>query len=342
MLNFTIVSLIYVAFEVLLVLGLNVQYGLTGILNLSFIVPYAAGAYITGIISGPPPGPPGSGVYHIGGYNLPWYLGILAGLAAAYLVAAIIGSFTLGRRLRGSFLTVGTLVIAVVLLQVVSEDQNLFNGQLGLLQVPSPVSSNLSPDLGQLLFLVIAAVLTIVSFVLCEMLRRSPFGRMLRAVRDDDVATQVFGYSVFWLKMKAFIFGGILAALAGSLTILYVGGFAPAGWSVYEIVFALACLFVGGVGNNYGGLVGAALVVLILNQASTLIPTLQSNPTLVTSIRSGFIGVMLILILRFRPQGIIPERTQQLEPEPRRGLLGIKAPQPKARSEVSSSSSGIG
>ena len=133
-----------------------------------------------------------------------------------------------------------------------------------------------------------------------------------------------------------------LAALAGSLTILYVGGFAPAGWSVYEIVFALACLFVGGVGNNYGGLVGAALVVLILNQASTLIPTLQSNPTLVTSIRSGFIGVMLILILRFRPQGIIPERTQQLEPEPRRGLLGIKAPQPKARSEVSSSSSGIG
>jgi branched-chain amino acid transport system permease protein len=342
MLNFTIVSLIYVAFEVLLVLGLNVQYGFTGILNLSFIVPYAAGAYITGVISGPPPGPPGSGDYHIGGYNLPWYLGVLAGLAAAYLVAAIIGSFTLGRRLRGSFLTVGTLVIAVVLLQVVSQDQHLFNGQLGLLQVPSPISTNLSPNLGELLFLLIAAVLTIASFVLCEMLRRSPFGRMLRAIRDDDVAAQVFGYSVFWMKMKAFIFGGMLAALAGSLTIIYVGGFAPAGWSVYEIVFALTCLFVGGVGNNYGGLVGAGLVVLILVQASTLVPTLQSNPTLVTSIRSGLIGVMLILILRFRPQGIIPERTQQLEPEPHRGLLGIRAPQPRATSGISSSSSGVG
>lgn len=342
MLNFTIVSLIYVTFEVLLVLGLNVQYGFTGILNLSFIVPYAAGAYITGVISGPPAGAPGSGDYHIGGYNLPWYLGVLAGLAAAYMVAAVIGSFTLGRRLRGSFLTVGTLVIAVVLLQVISQDQKLFNGQLGMLQVPSPVSPNLSPNLGQLLFLLITAALTVASFVLCEMLRRSPFGRMLRAIRDDDVATQVFGYSVFWMKMKAFIFGGVLAALAGSLTILYVGGFAPAGWSVYEIVFALTCLFVGGVGNNYGGLVGAGLVVLILVQASSLVPTLQSNPTLVTSIRSGLIGVMLILILRFRPQGIIPERTQQLEPEPRRGLRGIRAPQPSATSEISSSSSRVG
>lgn len=342
MLNFTLVALIYVTFEVLLVLGLNVQYGLTGILNLSFIVPYAAGAYITGIISGPPAGSAGNGVYHIGGYNLPWYLGILAGLGAAYLVAAIIGSFTLGRRLRGSFLTVGTLVIAVVLLQVVSEDQHLFNGQLGLLQVPSPVTSNVSANLGQLLFLIIAAAMTMVSYVLCEMLRRSPFGRMLRAIRDDEVATEVFGYSVFWMKMKAFIFGGVFAALAGSLTILYVGGFAPAGWSVYEIVFALTCLFIGGVGSNLGGVVGAGLVVLILVQASSLVPTLQGNPTLVQSIRAGLIGVLLILILRFRPQGLIPEQTQKLEPEPRRGWRGIRAPQPTVTSKISSSSPGVG
>src|SRR5690242_4185718 len=164
MLNFTIVSLIYVTFEILLVLGLNVQYGLTGILNLSFIVPYAAGAYITGVVSGPPAG---AGVYHIGGYNLPWYLGIVGGLAAAYLVAAVIGSFTLGRRLRASFLTVGTLVVAVVLLQVISQDQNLFNGNLGLLQVPSPVSSSTSgTNMGQFLFLLITAAFTIASYVL--------------------------------------------------------------------------------------------------------------------------------------------------------------------------------
>jgi branched-chain amino acid transport system permease protein len=165
---------------------------------------------------------------------------------------------------------------------------------------------------------------------------------MLRAIRDDEVATEVFGYSVFWMKMKAFILGGIFAALAGSLTILYVGGFAPAGWSVYEIVFALTCLFVGGVGSNIGGVVGAGLVVLILVQASSLVPTLQSNPTLVQSIRAGLVGVLLILILRFRPQGLIPERPQQLEPEPRQGRRGIGAPQPKATSRMSSSSSGVG
>jgi branched-chain amino acid transport system permease protein len=339
MLNFSVVSLIYVSFETLLVLGLNVQYGLTGILNLSFIVPYAAGAYITGIISGPPAG---YGVYHIGGYNLPWYLGILAGLAAACLVAAIIGSFTLGRRLRASFLTVGTLVVAVVLLQVVTEDLGLFDGQLGLLQVPSPIGSDVASTSGGALFLLLAAGLTVISYILCEMLRRSPFGRMLRAIRDDDVATEVFGYAVFRMKMKSFIFGGIFAALAGSLTILYVGGFAPAGWTVYEIVFGLTCLFIGGVGNNVGGVVGTALVVLILVQASSLVPTLQSNPTLVQSLRAGIVGALLILILRFRPQGLIPERPMPLEPEPGRGRLSIRALQPRAASKIGSSSSGAG
>lgn len=338
MLNFAVVSLIYLTFEILLVLGLNVQYGLTGILNLSFIIPYATGAYITGIVSGPP-GP--SGVYHIGGYNLPWYIGLLAGLAAAYVIAAIIGAFTLGRRLRASFLTVGTLVIAVVLFQVVSQDLHLFDGQLGLLEVPAPISGGVSSTSGGVLFLLLAAAFTVASYILCEMLRRSPFGRMLRAVRDDEVATSVFGYPVFWLKMKSFIFGGTFAALAGSLTVLYVGSFAPAGWTVYEIVFALTCLFIGGVGNNAGGAVGAALVVLILVQASSLVPTLQTNPTLVQSVRAGLVGVLLILILRFRPQGLIPEKPQPLEPQVRGGIRRIKVPQFRADSNVASSGEGL-
>lgn len=327
MLNFTVVSLVYVAFEILLVLGLNVQYGLTGILNLSFIVPYATGAYITGIISGPP-GP--AGVFHIGGYNLPWYVGLLAGLAAAFVIAVIIGSFTLGRRLRGSFLTVGTLVIAVVLLQVVSEDLPLFDGQLGLLQVPSPFTSDVVTTSASFVFLLLAGAFTVVSYILCEMLRRSPFGRMLRAIRDDEVAASVFGYSIFRMKMKSFVFGGMFAALAGSLTILYVGGFAPAGWTVYEIVFALTCLFIGGVGSNVGGTVGAALVVLVLVQASSLVPTLQNNPTLIQSIRAGLIGVLLILILRFRPQGLIPERPLPLEADRGRRKWRARVPQFRA------------
>lgn len=337
MLNFGVVSLIYLTFEILLVLGLNVQYGLTGILNLSFIIPYATGAYITGIVSGPP-GP--SGVYHIGGYNLPWYIGLLAGLAAAFVIAAIIGAFTLGRRLRASFLTVGTLVIAVVLYQVVSEDLHLFDGQLGLLQVPSPVSGGVYSTSGGVIFLLLAAAFTVASYIICEMLRRSPFGRMLRAIRDDEVATSVFGYSVFWMKMKSFIFGGIFAALAGGLTVLYVGSFAPAGWTVYEIVFALTCLFIGGVGSNAGGVVGSALVVLILVQASSLVPTLQGSPTLVQSLRAGLVGVLLILILRFRPQGLIPEKPQPLEPGITGGKWRMRAPQFRAGPQVTSSERG--
>jgi branched-chain amino acid transport system permease protein len=308
--QFTLTSLIFLGFQAILVLGLNVQFGLTGILNLAYIVFYAAGAYTAGVLTGPAPSPPG--LTYIGGWNLPFYVGIVGAMVVAGLLSALVGALALSRRLRGSYLAITTLVVAVVALQVVSQSQGLFDGSLGLLGVPLPFGRGLSSSAFAYLYTGFLLAVVAVCFVACEWLRRAPFGRILRLIREDEVAASVFGYNIFKFKLVAFTFGGVLAGLSGCLTIFYVGSFSPAGWGVGETLFTLTCVFVGGAGNTVGVLVGASIISLVFVQLTSLLPTLQSDPSLILVARGMLIPLLLILVLRYRPAGIIPERLPRL------------------------------
>lgn len=321
MIQFTLTSLIFLGFQAILVLGLNVQFGLTGILNLAFIIFYAAGAYTAGIMTAPPPNPPG--LTYLGGWSLPFYVGMAGAMIAAGILAAAVGALALSRRLRGSYTAITTLVVAVVALQVVSQSQGLFDGSLGLLGVPLPFGRGLSDSAFASVYTAFVLVVVAVCALACGRLRRSPFGRILRLIREDEVAAEVFGYNVFRFKLTAFIFGGVLAGLAGCLTIYYVGSFSPAGWGVGETLFTLTCIFVGGAGNTLGVLLGASVISLVFVQLTSLLPTLQSDPSLILVARGMLIPLLLILVLRFRPAGLIPERMPRLSlREPRRRAGG--------------------
>jgi len=310
MFQFTLTALIFLGFEIFLVLGLNLQFGMTGLLNLAFIMFYAAGAYTAGVLSGPPATPPS--VVFIGGYNLPFYVGVLGGVAVAGVLSLIVGALSLGRGLRSSYFTIVTLVVGVVALQFVTQYQNLFDGSIGLLNIPLPFGGGLSSNGFTYLFLGVLASVVIVCIVLCEWLRRSPFGRLLRVIREDEVAAQVFGYNVFTTKLKVYVLGGMLSGLSGAFTIFYVGAFGPGGWSVGETLFALTCIFVGGAGSTWGVLLGAAMIELLFVQLTSLLPTIQSNPALISIGRGIAIPLLLLIVLRFRPQGLIPERVPKV------------------------------
>jgi branched-chain amino acid transport system permease protein len=312
MIQFTLTSLIFLGFQVILVLGLNVQFGLTGILNLAFIIFYAAGAYTAGVMTAPPPSPPG--LTYVGGWNLPFYLGAAGAMAVAGVLSLGVGALALSRRLRGSYTAITTLVVAVVALQVVSQSQGLFDGSLGLLGVPLPFGRGLNSS--QFAYLYAAFVLLVVAAcaLACGWLRRSPFGRILRLIREDEVAAEVFGYDIVRFKLVAFVIGGVLAGLSGCLTIYYVSSFSPGGWGVSETLFTLTCIFVGGAGNTAGVVVGASVISLIFVQLTSLLPTLQSDPSLILVARGMLIPLLLILVLRFRPSGLIPERLPRLSP----------------------------
>jgi branched-chain amino acid transport system permease protein len=310
MIQFALTSLIFLGFQILLVLGLNVQFGLTGILNLAFIIFYAAGAYTAGVMTAPPPAPPG--LTYIGGWSLPFYWGIAGAVVVAGILSALVGGLALSRRLRGSYTAITTLVVAVVALQVVSQSQGLFDGSLGLLGVPLPFGRGLSSSAFAYLYTAFVFAVVVVCALACGWLRRSPYGRILRLIREDEVAAEVFGYNVVKFKLSAFVIGGMLAGLSGCLTIYYVGSFSPGGWGVGETLFTLTCIFVGGAGNTIGVIVGASVISLIFVQLTSLLPTLQSDPSLILVARGMLIPLLLILVLRFRPAGLIPERLPRL------------------------------
>jgi branched-chain amino acid transport system permease protein len=181
-----------------------------------------------------------------------------------------------------------------------------------LLGVPLPFGRGLSSSAFAYLYTAFVFAVVVVCALACGWLRRSPYGRILRLIREDEVAAEVFGYNVVKFKLSAFVIGGMLAGLSGCLTIYYVGSFSPGGWGVGETLFTLTCIFVGGAGNTIGVIVGASVISLIFVQLTSLLPTLQSDPSLILVARGMLIPLLLILVLRFRPAGLIPERLPRL------------------------------
>jgi branched-chain amino acid transport system permease protein len=312
---FLVTTLTYVGFQGILSLGMNLQWGYTGILNLAYIVSMAVGAYVAGVISLGKAQPPST--FYVLGLGLPFYLGVIAAVIAAALFGAIVGALILGRKIRSNYFTVSTLVIAVVLAQFVSQSTGLFNGAEGLIAVPQPfVNAGLTYNGYQVSYMVVTLALMGVVYVICEILRRSAFGRTLRTIREDEIASQVFGHNIFAMKLKVFTFGSALAGLAGALIVFFVGSFNPAGWSVSETIFILTCLFVGGSGNNIGAVIGTAIVVTFFSQGTQLIPGFQNNPELIPVLRTLLVAVLLLAVLRWRPAGLFPERIPKYDYQP--------------------------
>jgi branched-chain amino acid transport system permease protein len=307
MLIFLVTTLTYVGFQGILSLGMSLQWGYTGILNLAYIVSMALGAYTAAVVTLGKDQPPST--YYILGLSLPFYVGIVAAMLAAALFGLVVGGVVLGRKIRSNYLTVATLVIAVVLAQYVSQSTSLFDGSQGLVAVPQPfVNSGLTYNGYQFAYMIATLGLLGIVYVICEILRRSGFGRTLRTIREDEIASQVFGHNVFAMKLKAFVFGSTLSGLAGSLIVFYVGSFNPAGWAVPETIFVLTCLFVGGSGSNIGAVVGTAIVVTFFSQGTQLLPGLQNYPELIPVLRTMLVAALLLIVLRWRPAGLFPER----------------------------------
>jgi branched-chain amino acid transport system permease protein len=304
MIPFLIAAATFVAIQAVLALGLNVQWGLAGLLDLAFIAFMAIGAYITAVLISPPANPPS--VEYVLGFSWPLPLALVGGIVVATLAALLVGALAL-RNLRADYFAVVTLVIAEALQQIIGQFRPLFNGSAGLVNIPQPFDPG-DYDTYTVLFLVMCVVSLAVVFVIVEKLRLSTFGRALRAVREDEVSAATFGRNPYLLKLKAFVIGGAIAGFAGGLLGLYVSAFAPAGWNVSETLLVLVCLFVGGTANNWGALVGTALVIGLLGQLPTLVPSLTDNPNFIPDMRFMFIGLLIVVFLRWWPAGLVPER----------------------------------
>jgi len=155
---------------------------------------------------------------------------------------------------------------------------------------------------------VIVLALLFLVYLLVQRLSRSPFGRMLRSVREDERAAAAYGRQVFLAKYRAYLFGAALAGLTGGLFAIFISAFNPSAWTPQELLVIYAAILVGGRGNPRGVILGVFVVYIGLIELTRFLPSPASRPDFGPAMRQILIGLMIVLMLRFRPDGIFRER----------------------------------
>jgi branched-chain amino acid transport system permease protein len=307
---YTINLLIYAAVDAMACLGLSQQFGIAGVTNFGFIIFQAAGGYAAAILAMPPQTANGGFQTYIGGWNLPFPVPWI-GAAVVGGVIALPFTFLVGRRLRGDFAAVGLLVTAVLLNLVVTNYRPLFNGDAGLSLIPQPLQGQYNPATAsyQWVFAGIAILLCLGVYLFVRRITESPYGRSLRAMRDNDLVADSLGKSLLSMRTVMLVVGGAIAGLSGGVLVSYITTWSPAAWGYAETVVLFAAVIIGGAGNHAGAVLGAILVPVGFEEVTRFIPTSNSlPPNLIPSLEWVAIGLLIVIFLWVRPQGILPER----------------------------------
>ena len=305
----------------LITLGLNLQWGLTGLFNVGLAGFVAIGAYTSALLTTP------DDPARLGGLGLPIVIGWLGAMFVGGVAAALTGIATL--RLRSDYLAITTFGVAVVVQLVALNAQKLTGGPFGIGFIPRPFGGLAeTPLLFNLSNLAIVSAVTLAAYLALEHLTRSPWGRVLKALREDERAAISLGKSARFYRVQAFAVGGAIMALAGALQAHFIGFIAPDNYLSILTFQVWVMLIVGGSGSNAGAIAGSVLVWAIWAGSGALTSVLfaPEQQARAASLQIVAIGVMLCVILLARPNGIFGER-------PRRARFG-------KRTKVTASESG--
>ncbi len=305
---FTLVFFLFDYF--ILAMGLYIQYGEAGILNFAYIGFVAIGAYFTGVLS--LHSAAHSGQFYILGLGLPFPINLLLGGVAAMCFALIVALISL-RRLRTDYLAIVLISLSLVLYDFCNNYVGLFNGADGLYNVPEPFAKALGLNVNSFIpfFACVTGVVSLLMWFLMSRMMRAPLGRTFRAIRDDHVVAAALGKNVFRMQLKAMLIGSFYAGIGGGLLIQFGGSFNPTAWLPGETFVVFAVLLVGGAGNNIGMFVGALLVETLLVHLPAFLPEIPGHPGLIEYFDNAVVGIVLMVMLWFRPQGVVPERLRR-------------------------------
>jgi branched-chain amino acid transport system permease protein len=308
---FYVFTLVFFLFDYfILAMGLNIQYGETGILNFAYIGFVAVGAYITGATS--LNSTTGVGQHFILGLGLPFPINLLLGGVAAMVLAFIVALISL-RRLRTDYLAMVLISLSLVLYDISNNFVPLFNGADGIYNVPPPMAHVLKLTTNSFVpfFAGVTGVVALILWWVMSRITRSPLGRTFRAIRDDPGVASALGKGVFRYQLTSMLIGSFYAGIGGGLIIQFGGSFNPSAWLPGETFVIFAVIIVGGVGNNIGLLVGSLVVETLLVHLPAFLPAIPGHPGLIENIDAMVIGILLMAFLWFRPQGLVPERSRK-------------------------------
>ncbi len=306
--------LVYAGVDAIACLALSQQFGVAGVTNFGFIIFQSAGAYAASVLSLPPDSANGGFQSYIGGLQLPFPVPWIGAAVAGGLLAV---PFTLlvGKRLRGDFAAVGLLVTAVMANLLVTNYRPFLNGDAGLALVPAPLQSHFDPQSPryQWGYSAVAVVLAALTYLFLQRVTKSPYGRTLRAMRDNDVVADSLGKNLRSLRTATLVLGGAIAGLSGGVLVGFINVWDPAAWGYAESIVLFAAVIIGGLGNHRGAILGAVLVPVGFLEATRYLPAI-GPPGLVPALEWVTVGLLIVSFLWFRPQGILPERRRRTAP----------------------------
>ena len=305
--------LVYAGIDIIACLALNLQFGVSGIVNFSFIVFQAVGAYTAAVLSMPPDTANGGYQQYIGGYSLTFPIPWLGGAIAGGLLAIPVG-FVVLRKLRSDYQAIALLVLSVIANTVITNADKFLGGAAGIASVPPPLSDRIDSNAEsyQYLYVGITAACVVIALFLVNRIVNSPYGRSLRAMRERELAATAIGKNPVELKMTIFIVGGVIAGLSGAILVGFIQVWAPSVWLYPETIILFAAIIVGGRGNNIGAILGALLVPVGFEEVTRFLnndPAIANlgPPGLIPALQWVAIGLLIIGFLWFRPDGVRPE-----------------------------------
>jgi branched-chain amino acid transport system permease protein len=293
-LEFLLGAAIVAALYGVLAVSLNLQAGVTGLLNFGLVAFFGIGAYATGIAS-------------IHGW--PWELAIVIGMALASLAGAGVG--LLGRTLGAEYWAIATLALAELLALVALNSDGLTRGAQGITTVQRffPGSSATVHDL---LWLAVVATVLALCALIAWRVTESQFGRVLRLVREREPLAASLGHNVVAAKVKVMAISAPMAALAGSLYTHHITFIAPQELAPFATFLVWTMVVVGGLGSVRGVLIGAFLVQLLFDVTRFIDDVVEISPDSAGGIRILVVGAALLGFLLFHPAGLVPERLRRV------------------------------
>jgi len=295
------------AINAIMAVGLNLQYGQAGILNFTYYTFIAIGAYIAAVTTLGKPTLTGGVYQYILQWRLPWPLALLlAGVVAALLGLVVV--LVVIRRLRSDYLAIVTVSIGFIIWNVITNYIPLFNGSNGLFSVPYILNgATVSTTQYTVEVMVVSLVVLAGCIWVARAIFRSPYGRVLRAIREDDVVAASFGKSTTASRVWVFVIGCFMGGLAGAMLVFYISAWNPAGFLPQESFILMAAIVIGGPGNYWGAVLGTFVFIEFLSEIERYLPNV-GNGAVVGAGRAILIGIFLIAVVRYRPEGLIPER----------------------------------
>jgi len=277
---------ILISIYAILGLSLNLVVGFTGLLSITQAAFYGIGAYITAIL--------------LTSTGMNFFLAMVIGVLITAIISLFIG-FVLSK-FKDDYYALGSFGFNVIIYSILMNWQSLTRGPLGIPGIPRPSFFGYI-FLENFTFLILSVVCVFMIYALCQFITKSSFGRVLKAIREDEKAIQVFGYRALWYKLAIFVISASMAAIAGSLFASYLTFIDPSSFILSESIFMLAIIILGGLANNKGAILGAVCLILL----PEILRFVGFPDDIAAQMRQLTYGVILILLMLYRPQGLVGE-----------------------------------